>query len=165
MERTSVQDIGYGLKQLTDVCVKALSPGINDPTTAIHALGHTSSLLCELASRDLAPRLLHDEEGELRVILRQADFGDLVEEALGPPRRYGASDAFVMARLFMLLRELAWCSSLPEQQEVIAGQLARLRATALAQDFDEVERAELAELADLVEAAQKGRWPIAAPSD
>ena len=44
MERTSVQDIGYGLKQLTDVCVKALSPGINDPTTAIHALGHTSSL-------------------------------------------------------------------------------------------------------------------------
>ena len=161
MERTSVQDIGYGLKQLTDVCVKALSPGINDPTTAIHALGRTSSLLCELASRDLTPRLLHDDEGELRVILRQSEFRELVEEALGPPRRYGAADPFVMARLFTLLRELAWSSSLPEQHDVIAGQLARLRATVLAQDFDDVERAELAEVGAMVEAAQQGRWPVA----
>ena len=163
IERTSVQDVGYGLKQLTDVCVKALSPGINDPTTAIHALGHTSAFLCELADRDLAPQLLRDEEGELRVILRRFSFDDLLEEALGPPRRYGASDPVVLARLFTLLREVSWRSHLAGQHEAISGQLARLRATALAQDFDETEQAELVRLADLVEAAQRGRWPIAEP--
>ena len=47
-ERTAAQDIAYGLRQLTDVATKALSPGINDPTTAVHALGHISGLLCEL---------------------------------------------------------------------------------------------------------------------
>ncbi len=44
-ERTAVQDIGYGLRQLSDVATKALSPGINDPTTAVHTLGHISALL------------------------------------------------------------------------------------------------------------------------
>ncbi len=52
-ERAAVQDIGYGLRQLTDVANKALSPGINDPTTAVYALGHCSALLCELAGKDL----------------------------------------------------------------------------------------------------------------
>ena len=51
-ERTASQDVGYGLRQLTDVANKALSPGINDPTTAIHALGHISAFLCDLTDRD-----------------------------------------------------------------------------------------------------------------
>ena len=54
-EPTAAHDVGYGLRQLVDVTAKALSPGINDPTTAVHALGHTSALLCELAGRDLGP--------------------------------------------------------------------------------------------------------------
>ncbi len=163
IERTAVQDIGYGLKQLTDVCVKALSPGINDPTTAIHALGHTSAWLCELAGRDLAPQLLRDEDGELRIILRRAAFGDLVEGALGPPRRYGASDPLVLARILDLLRELAWSARRPEQRDAISAQLARARATAAAQDFDDAERAGLAGRATHVEAALAGRWPVAGP--
>ncbi len=159
-ERTAVQDVGYGLQQLTDVCVKALSPGINDPTTAIHALGHTAALLCELAGRDLAPRLVDDDQGELRVIVRHADFAEMLEAAVGPPRRYGASDPFVLGRLFGVLRELSWCSRRPGQREVIAGQLDRLRATAFAQDFDDTERAELVALAQAVERAQVGEWPV-----
>ncbi len=61
-ERTAVQDIGYGLRQLTDVATKALSPGINDPTTAVHTLGHSAALLCEMAQRDLGPAVLRDAE-------------------------------------------------------------------------------------------------------
>ncbi|MCZ9336275.1 DUF2254 domain-containing protein, partial [Streptomyces sp. TRM76130] len=48
-ERTELQDVAFGLRQLTDIAVKALSPGINDPTTAVHALSHSAALLCELA--------------------------------------------------------------------------------------------------------------------
>src|SRR3954464_8592418 len=55
IERTESQDLGFGLRQLVDVVNKALSPGINDPTTAVHALDHVSALLCELARRDPGP--------------------------------------------------------------------------------------------------------------
>ena len=47
-ERTSSQDIGYGLRQLVDVTIRALSPSVNDPTTAVHALSHISAVLCQM---------------------------------------------------------------------------------------------------------------------
>ncbi|MFG3310172.1 DUF2254 family protein [Streptomyces wuyuanensis] len=54
---------GVGLPVL-----KALSPGIYDPTTAVHALSHSSALLCGLARRDLGPRLQRDEHEQIRVV-------------------------------------------------------------------------------------------------
>jgi uncharacterized membrane protein len=150
-ERTAAGDVGFGLRQLTDVAIKALSPGINDPTTAVHALGHSSSLLCELASRDLAPRLLRDEAGTIRVALNRASFGDLLELAVGQPRRYGAADPDVLSRLFQLLHEIAWTAPQDGQRQAIAGQLARLRATTVGADFDPTERAHLASLGLRVE--------------
>ncbi|MGC5010903.1 DUF2254 domain-containing protein [Streptosporangium sp. DT93] len=157
-ERTGAQDIGFGLRQLTDVATKALSPGINDPTTAVHALSHSSALLCELAGRDLGPRLLRDDRGRVRVVLCRPQLGDLLELAVAQPRRYGASDPFVLARLSSLLRELAWCAG-REHRQTVAGQLARLRTTIAAQDFDATERAWLAELTEQVDQAMAGRWP------
>lgn len=137
-ERTAVQDIGYGLRQLTDVTNKALSPGINDPTTAIYALGHISALLGELAGRDLNPRVIADDEGRPRVVLHGPDLAQLVDSAISQPRRYGASDPQVITRLFDLLAELAWHID-PRQHHVVLGQLTRLEDTVKAQDFDAVE--------------------------
>lgn len=68
-ERTAAQDIAYGLRQMTDVAVKALSPGINDPTTAVHAVGHMSGLLCEMVKFELGPKLLRDDQGRVLVVL------------------------------------------------------------------------------------------------
>ncbi len=159
-ERTESNDPGFGLRQLADVATKALSPGINDPTTAVHALGHCSALLCELARRDLSARPLRDDDDHIRVILRQPGLADLLEVAIGQPRRYGAADPQVLGRLFMLLAELAWTVQFPDQCQAVAGQLDRLRATAAQQDFDATERAWLATLASRVEQAQSGRWTL-----
>jgi uncharacterized membrane protein len=150
-ERTAAQDVAYGLRQLTDVAVRALSPGVNDPTTAVHALGHSSALLGELADRDLGPRVLRDADDRVRAVLRRPDLGDLLDEAVTQPRRYGAGDPAVLGRLLTLLDELAWRARLPEQRRAIADQLARVRATADAQPFDTTERDRLAELAARVE--------------
>lgn len=157
-ERTAAQDVAYGLRQLTDVATKALSPGINDPTTAVHALGHSSALLCELAGRDLGPLTLSDAQGRVRVVLHRPTLADLLELAVAQPRRYGAADPDVLARLLALLRELAWAVPLPEQRKVVADQLGRLRATVDAQAFDSTERASLAGLAIQVDLALDGRW-------
>lgn len=141
-ERTSAQDVGYGLRQLTDVVNKALSPGINDPTTAIHALGHISAVLCELAGRELGPALLRDDDGRVRVVLGRPDLADLVDVAITQPRRYGNADPQVMARLFRLLEELAWHTP-AQDQPLITAQLNRLDATVDGCHFDATEAEQL----------------------
>lgn len=89
-ERTGVNDITIGMRQLADIAAKALSPGVNDPTTAVHALGHLSALLCELAGRDLAPRLGRDEADQVRAVIRQRQFPELLDLAVGQVRRCAA---------------------------------------------------------------------------
>lgn len=149
-ERTAAQDVGYGLRQLTDVANKALSPGINDPTTAVHALGHISAILCQLAGRDLRSIVLRDDDDRVRVVLRRPAFAEVVDIAITQPRRYGSSDPQVMQRLFRLLEELAWHT---EDPSPIHEQLQRLRATVAATDFDDTELAQLERAATRVEHA------------
>ncbi len=151
-ERTAAQDVGYGLRQLTDVANKALSPGINDPTTAVHALGHISALLCQLAARDLGPVLIDDSDGVLRVVLCRPDLADFIDQGISQPRRYGSSDTQVMARLFRLLEELAYHVDDPAP---VYAQLHRLRATVASSDFDTTERDQLEVAAQRVERAAR----------
>ena len=141
-ERTAIQDISYGLRQLTDVANKALSPGVNDTTTAVHALGHISALLCEIAAHDLGPLLLRDKNQQVRVVLPRPELSDLIDVAITQPRRYGAADPQVMQRLFQLLSELAWHCN-PAQRPTVSAELERLVATVHAQDFDSHERSQL----------------------
>jgi uncharacterized membrane protein len=158
-ERTTAQDIAFGLRQLVDVTVKALSPGINDPTTAVHALSHVAALLCDAARRDLGPRVLRDDSGRTRVVLRRPDFAELLDLAVSQPRRYGTGDPQVMARLLNLLREVAWVARDDGQRTAIAAQLDRLRPLLEGPEFDPVERAELEAMDRLVEQALAGQWP------
>jgi uncharacterized membrane protein len=157
-ERTAAHDIAFGLRQLTDVAVKSLSPGINDPTTAIHALSHSSALLCEAAAVNPGPLRLRDEQGRIRVVVAEPTMADLLDLAVSQPRRYGAGDPAVLNRLFGLLAEVAWSSDLPQHRQAVADQLGRLRGTVAAQDFDEAEHALLAEAGSRVEDCLHGRW-------
>ncbi|MFJ8150016.1 DUF2254 domain-containing protein [Streptomyces sp. NPDC096048] len=148
-ERTDHQDIAFSLRQLTDIAAKALSPGVNDPTTAVHALSHSSALLCELAQRRLGPHLLLDNDQQVRVVLQRPNLEELLDLALTQPMRYGAAEPAVLARIAMLLRELAWTST-PAHQSPVHSALTRLRATIDAQDFHPTERLQLTELTRLV---------------
>ena len=141
-ERTAAQDVGYGLRQLTDVTNKALSPGINDPTTAVHALGHTAALLAELTDYDLGSLVLRDDDDVIRVTLQRPDFAYFLDLAVTQPRAYGSSDFEVMSRLYELLRDVAWHARADHRHPILQ-QLDRLSSTAHAQDFDEVELARL----------------------
>jgi uncharacterized membrane protein len=157
-ERTPAQDVGFGFRQLVDVAVKALSPGINDPTTAVHALSHSSSLLCAAVHLDLGPQLLTDDSGRVRVVLTRPDLATLLDLVVSQVRRYGAAEPAVLARLLTLLREVAWVTRDPDHHAAIAEQLVRVGTTVAAQRFDDAERAALARLALLVEHALAGEW-------
>ena len=144
-ERTAAQDVGYGLRQVTDIVNKALSPGINDPTTAIHGLGQTSALLSELTDYDLGPLVLHDDHDQPRIVLHRPGFPALLELAVSQPRSYGESDPQVLGRLYEVLTDLAWHSR-PEHHQPVLDQLRRLDDTTSEQDLDDTETARLSHL-------------------
>lgn len=145
-ERTSVQDVGFGFRQLVDVASRALSPGINDPTTAVHALGHLSSLLCRLAGREPGPRTVADEEGRVRVVLSLPRMSDLLDLALRQPRLYGSKDPLVMARMLELVGEVGWHDRRGRYRTALSSQLAQLRQALDAATYTAEERRWLEQL-------------------
>lgn len=149
-ERTTRQDVEFGLRQLTDVAVKALSPGINDPTTAVHALNHSAALLCELLSRELGAWILDDDDGRARVVVARPRFEDLLDLAVTQSRIYGADDPFVMRTLLELLLAVAWTADRPDDVETIDAQLALVRLTVDHGHLDAAHKAQLAELGGAV---------------
>lgn len=151
-ERTPSQDLGFGLRQLVDVAVKALSPGVNDPTTAVHALSHIAAILRSIAELPVEPAALIDEDGVARLIQRGQDYDDLVEVALAQPRRYGADDPDVAARLYGLLAEVAYRSP-ARHHRTIRTQCRRLDASVRAATYDRVERTRMRGLSRDVEKA------------
>ncbi len=160
-ERTAAQDIGYGLRQLTDVIVRALSPGINDPTTAVHGLNACTAILCELARYRLGRHTLRSEDGVARVVLARPDLGDLLDLVCDQPQLYGATDPALLAGLLRMLRELAWVVTLPEHRRAIAERLQRLERTVADQHLDLADQDRLHRSAHHVRQALEGRWPPA----
>jgi uncharacterized membrane protein len=142
---------------LVDVAARALSPGINDPTTAVHVIGHLSALLCRLAPRNLGPEHLTGHDGQVRVVIALPDLKDLLELALNQIRQYGAADSAVAGRLLQLLQELIWCDPEGRYQAQILDHLGRLRNAIDAADFSSAERSHLLEKAKAIEAARQGR--------
>ncbi len=128
-ERTPRSDAAFGLRQLVDIAAKALSPGVNDPTTAVHAVGHLAALLAGLAARDLGPEVVRDDEGMARVVVRRPDFAELLDLACGQPRRYGAGEPALVLALLELLATVAGrvaATGDPERRRNVLDQLDRL---------------------------------------
>ncbi|MET3950429.1 DUF2254 domain-containing protein [Arthrobacter sp. UYEF36] len=149
-ERTNVQDVGFGFRQLVDVAARALSPGINDPTTAVHIIGHLSALLCRLMERNPGPEHLADDEGRVRVVLALPTFKDLLDLAMNQPRLYGAADPDVAARLLGLLQELSWCDRNGRYRMEILDHRGRMLAAIGAGKYSPAERQHLLDLAAAV---------------
>jgi uncharacterized membrane protein len=157
-ERTAAQDVGLGVRQLTDVANKALSPGINDPTTAVHALGHLSALMCESLGHQLGPKLLRDEAGLVRVVLNRLDFGELLDGAIAQPRRYGAAAPAVLVRIAALLREVAWMTRDDDDKDAVRDQVRRMRDTIDEQSLGTTEVHALHAALHRAETALEGTW-------
>ncbi|WP_322410774.1 DUF2254 domain-containing protein [Microbacterium invictum] len=123
-EPTPSQDVSFGIRQIADVAMKALSPGVNDPTTAEYAVGHLADLLADIASRPDLPACWADEAGTVRLIPRNPDFRALVDLGLGGVRRYGSGDPRVAARLIRAIGEIGRRTQGVRQREALFEELA-----------------------------------------
>ncbi len=106
-QRTVGQDVEFGVNQLVEVAVRALSPGLNDPFTAIACVDHLGSVLCRLATRDWPSPYRHDEQATLRVIARSATFPAITDAAFNQIRQNAHSSAAVMIRLLETITVVA----------------------------------------------------------
>ena len=120
--RTMQQDISFGLRQMADVGLKALSTGINDPTTAQDSIFHSAAVLAELLRRDPPPREHTDDRDRRVVLVEQPSGDDLVRLAFGELRRAAATQPTVCIYLLEalhLLREGLDSSGLSSRTAVI----------------------------------------------
>ncbi|HYK35891.1 DUF2254 domain-containing protein [Alloacidobacterium sp.] len=113
-ERTFEQDPKYAIRLLVDIAIKALSPAINDPTTAVQALDQIEDLLNRLGRRRLEIGSFCDAAGNLRLLINFPAWDDFLRLALDEICLYGASSVQVMRRMKALVAELI--SILPEER-------------------------------------------------
>jgi len=100
-------DPAYGLRLLVDVAIRALSPAVNDPTTAVQALDQIEAVLLRLAARPLGTATVHDREGHVRLIVPRPGWDALLDLALAEILHYGSDSLQVQRRLRALLDTLA----------------------------------------------------------
>jgi len=105
--RTLQQDVEFGVLQIVDIALKAISPAVNDPTTAICCVDHLSRLLIRLISREMPEPLLYDLKGVARVSIRWIDLERLLDSAFEQIRMYSKTDVAVSMRLLRAFGDIA----------------------------------------------------------
>ncbi len=106
-ERTSQQDVGFGLRQLVDIALRALSPGVNDPTTAVQTIDRIHGLLRRLALRGYPGPVTTDGAGGPRVMIRWPSWAAYLQLATEEIALAGATQPAVTRRLHSMLADLS----------------------------------------------------------
>lgn len=138
--RTSEQDVGFGIRKLVDISLKALSPGINDTTTAVTCLHYLGAVLNAL-SRQTIPAELCRRDGQVRLIARTQSYAFLVAEALDQIRQVAGSNVVIHCSLL----EAIGAAHHPElgqaRRKILLQHAAHVLKTADANVPDDADRA------------------------
>ena len=142
-QRTAAQDVEFAIHQLVEIAVRALSPGINDPFTAITCVDRLGSALRRLAQRNMPSSLNRfDEEGQLRVIMPAITFPVIVNAAFNQIRQHARSSAAVTVRLLETIAMIAEVVLRPEDRAELhrhAEMIVRGAREALPEHWDRQE--------------------------
>ena len=106
VQPTLEQDVAFGIRQIVDIALKALSPAINDPTTARMCIDQLSALLVALATRKF-PSRLRRAEGRLRVIAERPSFEALLALSIEEIHLAAREQPIVLRQLVRVLRMIA----------------------------------------------------------
>lgn len=124
-ERDVHQDPSYGIQQLVDIALKALSPSVHDPTTASTCIDHLGVLVVRLADRSIGDGQ-HYCKGRLRVIEPTPDFASIVQLAFGTVTHHAGTHTEVYQRIVEALARIASGTRLEERRQVLVRQLDRV---------------------------------------
>jgi uncharacterized membrane protein len=125
-ERTFEQDPKYPIRLLVDVAIKALSPAINDPTTAVQAIDQLEDLLRRLGASELDAGYGRDEDGSLRLVFPTPTWEDYLTLAFDEIRQFGGSSIQVMRRMRAALDGLVGWLPTEDRRQAVRRYLKRL---------------------------------------
>lgn len=126
-ERTPHQDPAFGFRQLVDIAVRALSPGVNDPTTAVQVLDQLHDLVRRLSRRRFPAEARADESGSVRLLLPRPTFDDYVTLAFEEIFDYGKGSVQVIRRMRGALQDCMAVAP-PARRRALREQLQRMDA-------------------------------------
>jgi uncharacterized membrane protein len=122
IHRTVDQDPAFGIRQIEDMALKALSPGVNDTSTAVICVDHLTAILAHLAGRQLPPLYLY-EKAKLRVITIAPSFESLLADSFDQIRRNAAGNVAIMACILNALDNIASLTDSQRHREALCEQM------------------------------------------
>jgi uncharacterized membrane protein len=138
-QRTEQQDIEFSIDQLVEIAVRALSPGINDPFTAIRCIDQLNAALCHFAQREIPSPYRYDNHDQLRIIAAPIAFADVTDAAFNQIRQYGQSSVAVTMRLLEAIAVIASFTHRPSDQTALrrhADMIERGSQEGIAEELD-----------------------------
>lgn len=145
-ERTMQQDVAFGIRQLVDMASKALSPGINDPTSAVQSIDYIHASLRMLGTRPFPVGRYADEDGVVRLVVPTVSWSGYVSLAVDEIRNYGSDSLQVLRRLRAMLEELR--RAVPEERRAPLDEELELLAATAERSFSDEHDRRLARRAD-----------------
>lgn len=139
-QRTQTQDVEFDINQLVEVAIRALSPAINDPFTAMMCTDRLGAALCELAQKDFPSAYRYDEADKLRVITNSASFAELVSAAFNQIRQYGRESVSVTIRLLEVIALVGSRTRNEEQRTALRKQAIMIERSCHANIQEEWDR-------------------------
>lgn len=124
-KRTPDSDLMFLVSELVEIAARALSPGVNDPMTAVTCLDWLGAGGTEFATRELPAAVRADQNGVPRLIASPDDFGSFVDRSFGRLRQYAASDTIAGLHLLQVMGEVAAACRRPDQIDVLRAEASR----------------------------------------
>jgi uncharacterized membrane protein len=136
-ERTFEQDPKYAIRLLVDIAIRALSPAVNDPTTAVQALDQIEDLLLRLGRSRLQVGAARDAGGTLRLVISEPNWEDFVVLAFDEIQHFGSTSVQVMRRMRALITDLI--SVLPNERHPALRRYQERLDSTIARSFEDAE--------------------------
>ncbi len=159
--RTLDSDASFGIRQLVDIAIRALSPGINDPTTAVEAVRQISRVMVVLGSHDLGT--IRRAAGAGSVVVPRPDFSEHLRLAVDQVLRYGADEPAALRALAMMLRDLAETCDGSHRLDPINDEADLVRDALDRADVPAPAATQVAEILDSIRPAAQGTMTATPP--
>ena len=141
--RTLAQDVSFGVDQLVEIAIRALSPAVNDTFTALTCIDWIGDSLCKVTGRWHPTRIYRDAAGVVRLITTEATYERLVQRAFEKIRQSGRGMPAVMIRQLDALAKMMERAAAPEDRQLLLDQAAMIERLSLSSVGEESDRADI----------------------
>jgi uncharacterized membrane protein len=141
--RTLAQDVSFGIDQLVEIAIRALSPAVNDTFTALTCIDWIGDSLCKVTSRWQPTRIYRDAAGVVRLITTETTYERLVQRSFEKIRQAGRGMPAVMIRQLDALSKIMERATAPEDCRLLLGQAAMIERLSLSTVDEESDRADV----------------------